>query len=317
MNIFKKWAIPKNDKIEFEKFYLYYKNADFTPLIKAFVERLKEVPFEFTKSEQVSGSICFFGGVFTSLLNFGYIVEIEGLFTFALCYMLVDHYLDNKDISSDEKKKTILEIYSFIVEGKISDNILIKAASKRYLELIEKIPNCKKYIVKLFESELEGFKIQKSEKLEREVYRRIAKEKGGYTSACIASIIGLDIEKEPKHFVLGSMIQYIDDLIDIKDDKELGIYTLARYDLENNNLDEYIYEAIEIIDNLPPVYNFFKIILLYGIILGVHDNPGCVGKQLENIISNYDCFTVSKEYLVKWFHQKLYQYIEKKIIFNL
>jgi hypothetical protein len=316
--IFKKWLIPietKNRKIIYNLNLLhkYFKDADFTSLIKAFTERLKDISCQFTKSEQVSGSICFFGGVFTSLLNYGYIEEIEGLFTFALCYMLVDHFLDDNTISNFEKDKCIKDIYSFITEDKVvSDNKLINAASKRYLELIQRVPRCKEYIIKLFKSEIKGVKIQKNKNLKREDYLNIAEEKGGFTSACIASIIGLDPEGENHKF--GSLIQSpCDDLLDVKDDTESDIYTLIRYDIDHGILDRYLYENIKKINELSSTYNFFKIILLTGIILGIHDNPGCISKEFDEIVQKYNPFDkeTSKDTLIEWFHEKLYKYIEE------
>jgi hypothetical protein len=67
-------------------------------------------------------------------------------------------------------------------------------------------------------------------------------------------------------------------MLDIDDDKELGIYTLIRYDIENKNVDQYIYETCVLIENLSSNYNFFKPILLTGIILSIHDHPHIVLK---------------------------------------
>jgi len=104
----------------------------------------------------------------------------------------------------------------------------------------------------------------------------------------------------------------VDNHVDIKDDKAEGIYTLARYDLENKNMDRYIYESMKKIDNLSPVYNVFKIILLSGAVLGVHDNPGSVSNSLNNIIQQYNIYEeTSKDKLVEWFHEKLGNYIKE------
>ena len=139
--VLNKWLFPKNTpNITLDTLYLQLKCIDFTPVIKAFTDRLETIPCSFSKSEQVSGSICFFGGVFTSLLNYGYIEEMEGLFTFALCYMLIDHFLDDNTISSEEKNKSMKEIHDFITMGKRSENKLIYAAADRYLELIKRVP---------------------------------------------------------------------------------------------------------------------------------------------------------------------------------
>ena len=320
--VLEKWLFPKNTpNVTLDTLYLQLKNNDFTPAIKAFTDRLETIPYSFSKSEQVSGSICFFGGVFTSLLNYGYIENIEGLFTFALCYMLIDHFLDDNTVNAEEKDKCMKEIYLFMSTGEKSENKLINAASDRYLKLIKEVPECQEYIMKLFKSELEGAKVQSSNKLDREIYLRIAEEKGGLTAAVIGSIIGLNSEKEKQEsFRLGSLIQTpCDDLLDTHDDSLLSIYTLVRYDIDHGILDSYIRESIIKIDELSNVYNFFKPILLLGIILGLHDNPGCIGNELNDLIQKYNPFdkNTSKDTLIEWFHDKLYKYIDENMKVNI
>lgn len=320
--VLEKWLFPKNTpNITLETLYLQIKNLDFTPIIKAFTDRLETIPYSFSKSEQVSGSICFFGGVFTSLLNYGYIENIEGLFTFALCYMLIDHYLDDNTINQEEKNKCVKEVYYFMSTGEKCENKLINAAADRYLKLIEEVPACQEYFMKLFKSELEGVKVQQDKNLPREVYLRIAEEKGGYTAAVIGSIIGLDSEKQKReNFRLGSLIQTpLDDTLDIFQDTLMGIYTLVRYDMDHGILNEYICKSIIEIDELSNVYNFFKPILLLGIILGNHDTPGHISKELNELLQKYNIFdeNTSKDSLTEWFHDKLYKYIDENMEVNL
>jgi len=319
--VLEKWLFPKNTpNVTLDALYLQLKNNDFTPVIKAFTDRLETIPYSFSKSEQVSGSICFFGGVFTSLLNYGYIENIDGLFTFALCYMLIDHFLDDNTINAEEKDKCMKEIYIFMATGEKCENKLINAAADRYLKLVAEVPKCQEYIMKLFKSELEGAKVQSSNKLDREIYLRIAEEKGGLTAAVIGSIIGLNSEKEKRESLrLGAVIQLVDDFLDFHDDYTLNIYTLVRYDLEKGNLDEYVKYTIEKIDELSNVYNFFKPILSLGIILSVHDNPGCISDELNELLKNYDIFdkNTTKYTLIDWFHDKLYKYIDENMEVDL
>ena len=96
----------------------------------------------------------------------------------------------------------------------------------------------------------------------------------------------------------------------------MDIYTLARYDIDHGNLDNHIIDGIKKIGELSNVYNFFKPILLLGIILGVHDNPGCITDNLNNILQKYNPFpkNTSKDTLTEWFHEKLYSYIEENNI---
>ena len=319
--VLEKWLFPKNTpNVTLDTLYLQLKNNDFTPVIKAFTDRLETIPYSFSKSEQVSGSICFFGGVFTSLLNYGYIENIEGLFTFALCYMLIDHFLDDNTINPEEKDKCMKEIYLFMSTGEKCDNKLINAAADRYLKLVKEVPECQEYIMKLFKSELEGAKVQSSNKSDREIYLRIAEEKGGLTAAVIGSIIGLNSEKEKEEaYDLGQILQLIDDQLDYKDDCTLNIYTLARYDMDHENLDEYVKYTIMKTGELTNVYNFFKPILLLGIILSIHDNPCSVSKELYQKIKKYDIFdkNTSKDTLIEWFHDKLYKYIDENMKINI
>lgn len=319
----KKFSATQNvfDLASLNILYDHFQHIDFSPFLDAFSQRLKTVNYTFSTSAQVSGGVCFFGGVFTSLLNFGHVSEIEDLFTFVLGYMLIDHFLDDVNISESEKEENIKDIKNFLFFGIISKNGLIDSISYRYTDLINRKPFCKPYFLKLFSVELETFNLQscsnKNHIYNREIYDNIAKEKGGWTSLCIASIIGLlegkctmDFHishyKNNPHFILGSIIQYVDDLLDLKDDMDNNIYTLARYDIENTNWDNYIHKLCEDINNLDSTYNFFKIILLNGIILAVHDNPNSVSSELHSLLENYDLFGGSTKYsLINWFYGKL------------
>src|SRR4029078_2446523 len=88
--VYERWGLRKGIHVSEENISKFEK-IDFSPVINAFINRLQTIPCKFSHSEEVSGSVCFYGGVVTSLLKFGYIEEMEGLFTFALCYMLIDH----------------------------------------------------------------------------------------------------------------------------------------------------------------------------------------------------------------------------------
>ena len=313
--IFQTWLFKFSDlDNKIYNFYETLKNLDFSAPINSFTKRLASIPYTFSKSEEVSGSICYFGSIFTSLLNTGKIEQIEGLFTFALCYMLVDHFLDDNQIHKEEKKETIKELSDFLFLGKDSKNPLILAASERYHKLVTETPRCKKDILKLFESEIKGSIISSNQNLSREDYSNIVKEKGGGTSQAIASIIGLeDLEKENNiHFQVGVCIQLVDDLLDIWDDTKLDIYTLARYDFSENNLDRYLYETVLKINELNSIYNFFKVILLSGCILASHKIE--IPKELKEIFQKYDFFSkdTDKDTLNDWFQQKLYEYIDLK-----
>ena len=218
-------------------FYEKIKNIDFSAPINAFTNRLDNFKhiYKFSKSEQVSGSICFFGGVFTSLLHHGYIKNIEHLFTFAFCYMLIDHFLDDDSISSTSKERSMKKIFSILSNSSFSlgntentkdedgDLVISEEIIKRYRDMVEDT-ECIGEIKELFRAELEGSKICKNKNWERDIYFNNACEKGGYTALVIGRIIGIkkeDTEGSEGALRLGSLIQLVDDFLDISDDISL------------------------------------------------------------------------------------------------
>ncbi len=322
--ICEKWLIPniRNDisdslMNDLEELYQLLEKIDFTPIVKAFSDRLDNIEYDFTQEEEISGSIVFMGGIITSLLHYGYISDLEGLFTFALTYLLIDHFLDNDNIPKTEKYENMIQVYNFI-EGKDAqlNNPIIKAAADNYLKLIQRNPSCEPHLKALFKSEVKGMNIQRNPNLSRETYRQIALEKGGLTGKAMASILGLDVENDASHYDLSSCLQLEDDLQDQKCDTEDNIYTLARYDFDHGNLDEYIYETFISINNLVPVYNFFKIILLYLTLLGIHDHKSVISDELLEIVEKYIPFdsTTSKENINEFFKNKVFNYISDKHI---
>ena len=311
----RQWLCPVNGKNadlnnNIQKLYHQVTDLDFTSPINAFTSRLAQVEYEFEKTEQVSGSICFYGGVLTSLLTTGKVEQVEDLFTFALCYMLIDHFLDSKEISKAEKDIAMKELYNFLVNDVESDNILIRSGGPRYQKMIQRDPAIKKEIIKLLQSELVGTKLTPDDTRDDILANTL--EKGGMTAQVIATIIGLDTSQNG-HYDLGSCIQLVDDLIDLKDDQDLGIWTLALHDWASGCLDQYIWFTFQKIHSLPNCYNFFKIILFMGCILGIHDN-GRVSEPLRKILDQYNIFDqeTSKDSLNNWFHSKLYNYIEER-----
>ena len=193
-----------------------------------------------------------------------------------------------------------------------SNNRLVKAAANRYLSLINKIPESKYHFLKLFEIEIKSAIIQNNPNLTRNEYKNIALEKGGLTGTTLASILRLDTSVDGYHYKIASILQLVDDLLDINYDKENNIYTYVRYDYENGNLDLYIWELINLINNLPNKYNFFKVILIHMTLLGIHDHKDGFSENFIKMFEKYDIFDcdMNKENLVQLFHDKLFDYIE-------
>lgn len=335
--MYSKWLFTKKDfntNLTLQTLYDTLKNLDYTNIIREFTDRLKLIDYKFTDTEQVSGSICFYGGVITSLIHFGYVKNKEHLFTFALCYMLIDHYLDSAIISDSDKSKTMKEVFDFIENNQDkqnnsdkqnngdnadkedkqnnSDNILINACKERYLDMIKSTPQIQKYIIKLFKSEYKSHKLNSHIiDFDRNIYKSTTEKKGGLTAIVISIILELDSEINIKNAKeLGECIQLVDDLIDLKDDESLNIITLARFDLiHNENLDSYIIYTLNKIYNLSDIYNLYKPILSIGVILSIHDNK-IISDSLYSHLEIYDIFssTTSKNTINSFLYDKLYPY---------
>ncbi len=350
--MYSQWLLTKEDLQDntVKTLFNLFKNLDYTVIKEKlktdFTVKLENVDYTFTESEKLSGAVCYYGSLLTSILHFGYVKNKESLFTFSLCYMLIDHYLDNDTICEEEKKKTMKEVKSYI-ENPFSYNSLCKnnmktnlinAVNSRYLELI-KDKQTEKYIIELFAAEFKShslnninnnnnntnstninnnnntsnnnnlrvkrkdinlYEINNRTNIEnnteelRNLYKSTTERKGELTAVVIASILGLQTEKNVKEAEeLGACIQLVDDLLDIKDDESLNIMTWARYCLHiDGNLDSYVNYTLEKIYGLSNTYNLFKIILSLGIILSFHDS-NIISETLKTHLNTYDIFNLN------------------------
>ena len=320
--IFENWCFPKekikNTGLTFwdllnEVYEKYLKVLNFHPILKEFIERLDEIDWEFMDSEKLSGAVVFFGGVLMSLTHYGCVKDIDGLFMFALGYMLIDNFIDDDNISKESKYKNMKQVSEFLNGDMSSENKLVKAASNRYLSLIKRNPKSQKEFLKLFQIEIKSAIIQSNSNLNRDIYKEIALEKGGLTGTTLASILDLDVSRKGIHYEIASILQLVDDLLDINYDKENNIYTYARYDYEKGNLDTYIFNLITQINKLPNKYNFFKLVLIYMTILGIHDHKDGFSRMFLEMFEEYNIFDVdmNKDKLIELFHEKLFDYIQK------
>lgn len=300
-----KWIPSKmDDSLEYKmlvKFYITMLGVDFSPIVDLFVKRLRKIDYNFIDGATTSGAVCFFGSIAMSMVQLGYVNNIDEMFTLTTCYILIDHYIDNKDITIKSKANTIKNIKKFIETGDGQDNIL-KIIGDKYKILIEKIPQAEYYLKKLFEAEVETMKLQRDPNLSKDKYTEIYKWKGGLTCEAIQSIIELPITEH--EYYLGGCIQLIDDMMDIDDDLDLGINTLVTFHYKKyNNLDNLISYCIDEVDNMNKKYNTFKIVLLQGLMLSIHINRDKYTKSTIKLLEPHIYFNsdTTKKSLISWF----------------
>ncbi len=275
---------PETDNILF-KFYSFAAGIDFSPIIKKFKERIDKINYKFAYGAKASGAVCFFGSSLMSLVQLGYIKNVDKLLTFSSCYMLIDHYLDDDTISMKDKTRTISQINKFI-EGNYNktDNTIIKLVADKYIEM--ESPKTSVHLKNLFKAEVKTMRLQTKANLNRETYLQICEIKGGLTCNAIQSLIGLDITGD--EYILGSCIQLVDDILDIDDDISLNINTIATHDYRKlGNLDNILVYTINKIDNMNNKYNLFKPILYLGLMMAIHTNTDKFSDEMIEIISPF------------------------------
>ena len=106
----------------------------------------------------------------------------------------------------------------------------------------------------------------------------------------------------------------MDDIIDIEDDIKAHIHTIATHDLKTRgNLDDLLIYTVNEIDEMSSRYNFFKPILLLGLILAVHINRNKYSTEMIQTIEPFIHYNpnTTKEGIIKWFQHKLEPHINK------
>jgi len=317
------WVPAKSDKTNIHnlllRLYTFSLGIDFSPALNQFRQRIKKINYDFAEGAESSGAICFFGSIIMSLLQLGYINNMEELFTFSSCYILTDHYLDDDTITMEKKISTIKQINSFIKKvgdgdeemGQI-DSPIIQAVADKYIEMVTKLPGSEKHLKELFRAEVKTMYLQTHDNLDRDTYLKICEWKGGLTCNAIQSLLGLEITDT--EYTLGACIQLVDDMLDINDDIDLKINTIATYDYrEDGNLDRLLVYTVDRIDNMDRRYTFFKPILFLGLILAVHTNRDKYSPEAIKTIDPFIHYSPSttKDGLFSWFQYKLKPHLSR------
>ncbi len=330
-----KWIPSKSDDNKLKdymiKLYTSFLSVDLSSMFDHFSKRVNKIEYNFVESAITSGAMCFFGSLTMSISQLGCINNIDELFTFAACYILTDHYLDDNTILMKDKKETIRQINNFISNdqglgsggngkglGNGQDNgtdhtqntqinsPIIKVVADNYISLVSKIPTSEKYLRKMFQAEVKTMYLQTHSDLDRNTYLKISEWKGGLFTNAIQSILELEVTQAD--YDLGACIQLIDDILDINDDIYLGINTIVTHDYKTyGNLDKILIYTINSIDKLDKKYNIFKIILTWGFTLAVHNNREKYTKEMVEMMDDFIYYqkSTTKNNLGAWMTEQM------------
>lgn len=252
----RKWLPPitEEDKLTVVEALTGTETSFGTPLLRKYIQLLRP----YTEILGISGNrspreadcvasgIVFFYGCLCYIMHFpGWGSHIEDIFLYNLLYILVDHYIDDIRIDPKLKDKAISQMFILIMNPLAHETMplidpVLKTIAITYHRLITRCPSTKEAIIKLFKAEIEGLSIQKTDQLPREKYYDIALRKGGYTMQILQHIVGnTDPTIAEASFHVGTVMQLIDDSVDLVADMKNGIHTIATHDLTNKgSLDE-------------------------------------------------------------------------------
>lgn len=226
----------------------------------------------------VSGFICFAGQMLLYMCCFDiYSVcdntVIDAMINFTLLYMYTDYYIDNNDVDTATLNSMMMAVQSpDTTSEECKSHPILSELLACYSSILKFNPNSKSALYDLFVCEITTMKRQKNTSLSRHEYMEIAKSKGGLTTLGILSVI--DRKNEVMRYsddvyLIGSIIQLIDDMLDIDIDIKSHINTIATYTLTvDGNLDSIWRETgkrlSDIVDErMKPLTTLLKECLMY------------------------------------------------------
>ena len=286
-----KWLpkISEEDKISIGNFLNGQNNSIGKKLLQKYADML--IPYSrYIRPNCSSSGIVFFYACLIYIMHFpNYGNYIEDIMLYNILYLLVDNFID--DVKLDPKIKEIgIQQMSQIIQKVTPDYyinedlIIIKSC---YDNLLFRNPDAQKYIIKLFQIELQSIIVQNDTSLSRDAYYNMACLKVIYTMEVLQNIVKSNIKIDN----LGIIMQLIDDSLDVTEDMKDGINTIATYELhKEGNLDKLWLSIAKKIDELESEFTIFKIIYTFCLVYLPDRNPQCYSKNLLNNVKIHNLF---------------------------
>ena len=246
----------------------------------------------------LASGIVFFYGCIIYIIHFpNWWTYIEDIVLYNILYMTVDHYIDNNTLDKATKEITIQQMYILVQDPTKIDSMevadpILKLIATTYQKLVTRCPNAKESIIKLFFAEIEGCDIQKQTSLDRDIYYNIALKKGGYTIQVLNEIVNNkddSINKSSYH--IGTIMQLIDDLLDVSIDRQNDIYTITTFDQDHcSDLDKLFLDVTDRIDKIDNRFTIFKILYAMFLVYVPTRSPNNYSKEILTFATSYNLF---------------------------
>lgn len=278
----------------------------YEPLIKGFKD-LDDIAI-IQNENSVSAAIVLYSIiVLLSYNKHGKIVNPEQVISYIMIYILADEIIDGNTLSNKSKQKFLSSVSEFIkspITFNTNDSNIIHIVN-RIKNITTAITSSTDLMIKHINTETEVHKLQRIHGLSQSEYLDICERKGADCCNVIFSIIDLPIDSNSHEF--GCLIQLCDDLIDIDEDIDSGIDTIATFTLrENKYLDNFVHSIIDRIDKLHNDYNIAKPWFISMVLCSISTNPNYYTRDFINMAEPYTIST--KDEIIPILHQKFVTY---------
>ena len=254
------------------------------PIAQSYITRVKSSGHpELLIPHRLHTGICFFTGIqLVSLLKFNQPNQTDLIYNFTLFYILLDHYIDDPNVEAFAKKLLIQSLLriSFDPSCLLDLDLLPPIFQKVipiYKQMLDK-PKLQYILTKnlLFAVHTHKWQGQNS-LLSRDNYFQISKLKGSLTIDAIVEMLGLT--EDPNLKIIGECTQHVDDIMDVYEDIEAEINTIATFEYETRgNIDIIYLQTLAKINSLPKAYNQLCDILLLVLVYAIVKTPELVSK---------------------------------------
>lgn len=304
MNIVRQWCveITDKDKVLIDNLLMGEEKTELSPLLSKYINLLepyihliKTDTGKIREHDCLASGIVFFYGCLFYIMHFpSWKNYIDDIFAYDLLYILVDHYIDDINIDEYTKNGVIASMY-ILLENPMAEvangNKLLQTIAKIYNQMIRNRPNVKSSVYDIFKSEIDGLTIQNNSQCTREEYYKIALEKGGHTMKLLAFIVDKPELKDASYH-LGTIMQLIDDSVDVLSDIDNGINTIATHDYKTKgNIDDLWYDIIFRISSIDDRFTLFKIIYTWFAVYIPDRLPMVYSTELRLNSHKYNIFT--------------------------
>lgn len=229
-----------------------------------------------SENSLTSGCIAFYGSAIVSFLATGQIHNLDNLFHFTTLYMLTDHTLDSVNESESSKLDLALKLYRLlenpVLLSKTKNDKQLGLLCQSLLDLMRQVPSSYPAIKLSYQAEMISFMLQNRADLDIDLYLKMSQWKGATMVQAMQAIVGLT--PDDQGYLLGTIIQFADDIDDVSEDMADGINTIATHMVKHYKyLDNLLYYTIMLVESVAGQYKSIRPLILLMLMHSVSKVP--------------------------------------------